>query len=57
MNLSPTLLAARYAAAPPSREVTDWGARTAWVLGIELVVALLYWLMREGWKWRGALPS
>ncbi|HEX5565490.1 MAG TPA: hypothetical protein VFY14_00865 [Streptomyces sp.] len=57
MNLSPTLLAAWYAAAPPSREVTDWGARAAWVVGILLFVALLYWLMREGWKWRGQLQS
>ncbi|MFT2016048.1 hypothetical protein ACMA1D_09420 [Streptomyces sp. 796.1] len=35
----------------------SWAARTGWVVGLLLVIALLYWLMREGWKWRGLLQS
>ncbi|GAA2436986.1 hypothetical protein [Streptomyces macrosporus] len=57
MNLSPASLAARYTAAPESQQVTDWGSRIAWVIGLALIVALLYWLMREGWKWRAVLQS
>lgn len=38
-------------------EVTDWAARVGWLVGLALVVALVYWLMREGWKWRGTLQS
>lgn len=48
---------ASLAAAPKSQEVTDWAARIGWVVGLLLFVALLYWLMREGWKWRGLLQS
>jgi hypothetical protein len=40
-----------------SAEVTDWGSRIAWVAGLALFVALVYWLMRQGWKWRGTLQS
>ncbi|MEU6816385.1 hypothetical protein [Streptomyces sp. NPDC046860] len=40
-----------------SAEVTDWAARLGWLVGLALFVALLYWLMREGWKWRGALQN
>ncbi|GHH48386.1 PH-like domain-containing protein [Streptomyces candidus] len=40
-----------------SAEVTDWGARIAWVVGLLLFVAFVYWLMRQGWKWRGTLQS
>ena len=40
-----------------SAEVTDWAARIGWVVGLALFVALVYWLMREGWKWRGTLQS
>ncbi|MBB5935590.1 hypothetical protein FHS42_002652 [Streptomyces zagrosensis] len=36
---------------------SDWAARTGWVVGLLLIVVLLYWLMREGWKWRGLLQS
>ncbi|MFP8908128.1 PH-like domain-containing protein [Streptomyces atacamensis] len=57
MNLSPVTLATRYAAAPESQQVTDWAPRIAWVIGLLLVVALVYWLMREGWKWRSVLQS
>ncbi|WP_407077511.1 hypothetical protein [Streptomyces sp. SCSIO 30461] len=52
-------LAAEAAAAvePKSAEVTDWAARIGWVLGLLLFVVLVYWLMRQGWKWRGELQS
>ncbi|MFQ6143251.1 hypothetical protein ACLMNJ_09230 [Streptomyces seoulensis] len=56
-----TLLAAghatRIAAGEKSATVTDWGARVGWLVGLALFVALVYWLMREGWKWRGTLQS
>lgn len=37
--------------------MTDWAARVGWVVGLGLFVALVYWLMREGWKWRGTLQG
>ncbi|MFD8913854.1 hypothetical protein [Streptomyces sp. NPDC059575] len=40
-----------------SAVVTDWGARIGWLVGLALFIALVYWLMREGWKWRGTLQS
>ncbi|WP_367324517.1 hypothetical protein [Streptomyces sp. HUAS ZL42] len=45
------------AAERKSAEVTDWAARAGWVVGLALFVALVYWLMREGWKWRGTLQG
>ncbi|MFD7631235.1 hypothetical protein ACFV7Q_35365 [Streptomyces sp. NPDC059851] len=45
------------AAERKSAEVTDWGARIAWVIGLLVFIAFVYWLMRQGWKWRGALQS
>ncbi|MGK5547411.1 hypothetical protein ACSNOH_22155 [Streptomyces sp. URMC 127] len=45
------------AAEQKSAAVTDWAARIGWVVGLLLFVALLYWLMREGWKWRGTLQG
>ncbi|MBD0837809.1 MULTISPECIES: hypothetical protein [unclassified Streptomyces] len=45
------------AAEQKSAEVTDWAARIGWLVGLALFVALVYWLMREGWKWRGTLQS
>ncbi|MFD1660770.1 hypothetical protein ACFSL4_21810 [Streptomyces caeni] len=45
------------AAERESAEVTDWAARLGWLVGLALFVALVYWLMREGWKWRGILQS
>ncbi|MFF3335750.1 hypothetical protein ACFYWX_40615 [Streptomyces sp. NPDC002888] len=45
------------AAGQKSAEVTDWAARIGWVVGLGLFVALVYWLMREGWKWRGTLQG
>ncbi|MCB5165303.1 hypothetical protein LG634_10730 [Streptomyces bambusae] len=46
---------AAQAAERRSAEVTDWGPRIAWVIGLVLFIAFVYWLMRQGWKWRGAL--
>lgn len=40
-----------------SAAVTDWSARIGWLVGLALFVALVYWLMREGWKWRGTLQG
>jgi hypothetical protein len=58
---SATLLAAGLAtglaAEKKSAEVTDWAARAGWLVGLALFVALVYWLMREGWKWRGTLQG
>ncbi|MEU0031600.1 hypothetical protein [Streptomyces sp. NPDC006335] len=54
---SETLLAAGLAAEKKSAEVTDWAARIGWLVGLALFVALVYWLMREGWKWRGTLQG
>ncbi|MFF3380311.1 hypothetical protein ACFYXF_46080 [Streptomyces sp. NPDC002680] len=45
------------AAEQKSAEVTDWAARVGWLVGLALFVALIYWLMREGWKWRGTLQG
>ncbi|MET9256060.1 hypothetical protein [Streptomyces sp. NPDC003717] len=45
------------AAEQKSADVTDWAARVGWVVGLGLFVALVYWLMREGWKWRGTLQG
>ncbi|MFF8596408.1 hypothetical protein ACF061_34255 [Streptomyces sp. NPDC015220] len=50
-------LATGTAADQKSATVTDWGARVGWLVGLALFVALVYWLMREGWKWRGTLQS
>jgi hypothetical protein len=45
------------AAEKESAEVTDWAARVGWLVGLALFVALVYWLMREGWTWRGTLQG
>ncbi|MFI0815688.1 hypothetical protein ACH4TX_01660 [Streptomyces sp. NPDC021098] len=45
------------AAEQRSADVTDWAARIGWVVGLLLFIALVYWLMREGWKWRGTLQG
>ncbi|MGW2651746.1 PH-like domain-containing protein [Streptomyces sp. NPDC001393] len=45
------------AGAEKSAPVTDWPARIGWLVGLLLFIALVYWLMREGWKWRGTLQS
>lgn len=45
------------AAEQKSADVTDWAGRIGWIVGLLLFVTLLYWLMRQGWKWRGTLQS
>ncbi|MGQ4490345.1 hypothetical protein LRE75_02035 [Streptomyces sp. 372A] len=45
------------AAERKSAEVTDWSARISWVIGLVVLVVFVYWLMRQGWKWRGNLQS
>ncbi len=50
-------LATGLAAERKSAAVTDWAARLGWLVGLVLFVALVYWLMREGWKWRGTLQG
>ncbi|KOU87217.1 membrane protein [Streptomyces sp. XY58] len=45
------------AAERQSAEVTEVGARVAWVVGLVVFIAFVYWLMRQGWKWRGALQN
>ncbi|GAA2315477.1 hypothetical protein OHT20_32395 [Streptomyces caniferus] len=45
------------AAAQHSAPVTDWAARIGWVVGLLVFVVFVYWLMRQGWKWRGTLQG
>ncbi|WP_328539847.1 PH-like domain-containing protein [Streptomyces sp. NBC_00344] len=45
------------AAEQKSAQVTDWAGRIGWIIGLLLVITLVYWLMREGWKWRGTLQG
>ena len=45
------------AAEEKSAEVTNWAGRIGWVVGLLLFIAFVYWLMRQGWKWRGSLQS
>ncbi|MES9525303.1 hypothetical protein [Streptomyces capoamus] len=52
--MTPVILLAE---AEKSAEVTHWGARVGWLVGLVLFIALVYWLMREGWKWRGTLQG
>ncbi|MFE7776023.1 hypothetical protein ACFU5O_19365 [Streptomyces sp. NPDC057445] len=56
--MTPALIdLAAEAAGKQSAEVTDWAGRLGWVAGLLLFIALVYWLMRQGWKWRGELQS
>ncbi|AXE76835.1 PH-like domain-containing protein [Streptomyces atratus] len=54
-SLTPLYL--QFAAEQKSAEVTDWSARISWVIGLIVLIAFVYWLMRQGWKWRGSLQS
>ncbi|WP_406098650.1 hypothetical protein [Streptomyces sp. NBC_01013] len=56
-SLSPTHQLYQLAAEQKSAEVTDWSARISWVIGLIVLIAFVYWLMRQGWKWRGSLQS
>ncbi|MFB6569889.1 MULTISPECIES: PH-like domain-containing protein [Streptomyces] len=53
--MTPSLI--HLAAAPHSAPVTDWAGRIAWVVGLLVFVVFVYWLMRQGWKWRGTLQG
>ncbi|MYR04046.1 hypothetical protein GTW63_05205 [Streptomyces sp. SID6137] len=53
-HVTPVILLAE---AEKSAPVTDWPARIGWLVGLLLFIALVYWLMREGWKWRATLQS
>ncbi|MFF3324146.1 hypothetical protein [Streptomyces sp. NPDC002889] len=53
--MTPVLI--NLAAEQKSAEVTDWAARMGWVAGLLLLIAFVYWLMRQGWNWRGSLQS
>ncbi|MER5206968.1 hypothetical protein [Streptomyces sp. NPDC002825] len=55
--MTPLISIAAEAAEQKSAEVTDWAGRLGWVAGLLLFVAFVYWLMRQGWKWRGSLQS
>ncbi|MEX0174357.1 hypothetical protein [Streptomyces sp. LMG1-1-1.1] len=55
--MTPLITIAAQAADQKSAEVTDWAGRIGWVAGLLLFVAFVYWLMRQGWKWRGSLQS
>ncbi|MEU7011739.1 hypothetical protein [Streptomyces sp. NPDC046332] len=52
-----TLIELAVEAEKKSAEVTDWAGRIGWVAGLLLFIAFVYWLMRQGWKWRGSLQS
>ncbi|ROQ62895.1 hypothetical protein EDD93_5626 [Streptomyces sp. 840.1] len=56
-TLSPNFQLYQLAAERKSAEVTDWSARISWVIALAVLVAFVYWLMRQGWKWRGSLQS
>ncbi|MFH8684118.1 hypothetical protein [Streptomyces lydicus] len=53
--MTPSLI--HLAEAQKSAPVTDWAARIGWVVGLLVFVAFVYWLMRQGWKWRGTLQG
>jgi hypothetical protein len=55
--MTPLTALAVLAVEKQSQQVTDWSGRIGWIVGLLLLVALVYWLMREGWKWRGMLQS
>jgi hypothetical protein len=59
--LAPLAAGSAQAADQHSAKVTDWSDRIGWIIGLVLVVALVYWLMRQGWQWRrtlqGGLPE
>ncbi|WP_329458795.1 PH-like domain-containing protein [Streptomyces sp. NBC_01497] len=56
-HLSALLPTARLAEGKHSAPVTDWSGRIGWLVGLAILIALVYWLMRQGWKWRGNLQS
>ncbi|WNI14638.1 hypothetical protein [Actinacidiphila sp. ITFR-21] len=61
MPSNPLPVLASQAAGKHSAKVTHLTDRIGWIVGLALVVALVYWLMRQGWQWRrtlqGGLPE
>ncbi|MFC4032064.1 hypothetical protein ACFO3J_11275 [Streptomyces polygonati] len=59
--MTPLAAGAAQAAGKHSAKVTHWTDRIGWIVGLALFVALVYWLMRQGWQWRrtlqGGLPE
>ncbi|WP_063836155.1 PH-like domain-containing protein [Actinacidiphila yeochonensis] len=55
LSAHPAVLAAE--GGKHSAHVTHWGDRIGWIIGLLLFVALVYWLMRQGWQWRRTLQS
>lgn len=51
MSAVPALLAMEKA------KVHDWPNYIGWSVGLLIVVAVVYWLMRQGWNWRRTLQS
>lgn len=45
------------ALAQEQAKVTNWPGYIGWSVGLLLVIALVYWLMRQGWNWRRTLQS
>ncbi|MEU9128117.1 hypothetical protein AB0D08_08400 [Kitasatospora sp. NPDC048540] len=44
-------------AAEGQAKVTNWPGYIGWTVGLVIVIALVYWLMRQGWNWRRTLQS
>ncbi|MBW1604602.1 hypothetical protein JJV70_21370 [Streptomyces sp. JJ66] len=57
MNTFPWTFLAEGGTERSSQEVTQLAERVGWAVGLLLLVALVYWLMRQGWRWRGTLQS
>ncbi|GAB7186037.1 hypothetical protein ATKI12_5868 [Kitasatospora sp. Ki12] len=38
-------------------KVTNWPGYIGWSVGLLVLIALVYWLMRQGWNWRRTLQS
>ncbi|WP_280694611.1 hypothetical protein [Kitasatospora sp. GAS204B] len=38
-------------------QVHNWPDYIGWSVGLLIVVAVVYWLMRQGWNWRRTLQS
>ncbi|WP_327065681.1 hypothetical protein OG500_07835 [Kitasatospora sp. NBC_01250] len=51
MSAVPALLAMEKA------KVHDWPNYIGWSVGLLIVIAVVYWLMRQGWNWRRTLQS
>ncbi|GAA2248510.1 MULTISPECIES: PH-like domain-containing protein [Kitasatospora] len=45
------------ALATEQAKVTNWPGYIGWTVGLLILIALVYWLMRQGWNWRRTLQS